>query len=212
MALLCLFIRPGHGTSARPVRPELIATAPPRVKIVVRISTEQLSSGHFRKKCSGLYNSLILLSRLGSCEREREKKKELQQLKFDWFSLINCHENFVISVLINLNSIFQKKVQYLLVWNGAFLIEKKLKNVFIIKSRLIFSAILFSPIKIYREHPAIRMIFRCVAGNVATILDMCIDLDLTAGNARVSMIHAASGATPPRLTCRTMCAPCVHWG
>lgn len=35
---------------------------------------------------------------------------------------------------------------------------------FITKSRLIFSAILLSPIKIYREHPAIRMILRCVAG------------------------------------------------
>jgi len=39
------------------------------------------------------------------------------------------------------------------------------------------------------------------------ILDTCNDL--AAGNARVSMIHAASGATPPRLTCRMMRAVCA---
>jgi len=50
------------------------------------------------------------------------------------------------------------------------------------------------------------MIFRQVVSNIAMILDTCIDLDLTAGNACVSMIHATSGATPPHLTCRTMCA------
>jgi len=39
------------------------------------------------------------------------------------------------------------------------------------------------------------------------ILDTCNDL--ATGNARVSMIHAASGATPPRLTCRMMRAVCA---